>query len=140
MRLPGFSSQLIMSIFSPLSSSTMALTLAPFIPTQAPTASTLGLLDHTASFVLLPASLAILMISTVPSRISVTSDSNRRFTSSGCVLLTRILGPFGVLRTSRMYTLILSVGLNTSPRICSPSLSMASALPRLILIFRPRYL
>ncbi len=32
--------------------------------------------------------------------ISVTSASKSRFTSSGCVLLTRILGPFGVFFTS----------------------------------------
>ena len=94
--IAGFSFQLMISIFSPRSSFTIALTRAPFIPTHAPTGSTSGSLDHTAILVLLPASLAILLISTMPSFTSVTSDSNRRFTSSGCVLDTRIFGPFGV--------------------------------------------
>ena len=61
----------------------MAFTLAPFKPTQAPTGSTSGLFDHTAIFVLEPASLEILLISTVPSDTSVTSFSNKRFTYSG---------------------------------------------------------
>ena len=42
------------------------------------------------------------LISTVPSAISATSDSNSRFTRSGWVRLTRILGPFVVFLTSRM--------------------------------------
>ena len=129
--------QLMMSIFSPRSSLTIALTLAPFIPTHAPTGSTSGSLDHTAIFVLLPASLAILLISTIPSFTSVTSDSNRRFTSSGCVRDTRILGPFVVFFTSTIYNLIRSVGLKTSPFTCSFSVSIASALPRLMLTFFP---
>lgn len=54
--------QLMISIFSPLSSLTMALTLAPLIPTQAPTGSTSGLADQTAILVRLPASLAMLLI------------------------------------------------------------------------------
>ena len=132
-RSAGLSLQLMISIFSPLNSSTIALTLAPFIPTQAPTGSTSGSLLHTAILVREPASLAILLISTVPSFTSVTSASKRRFTSSGWVLDTRILGPLGVSFTSRIYNLILSVGRNTSVFTCSFSVSMASALPRLML-------
>ena len=81
---------------------TMALTLAPFKPTQAPTGSTSGSLLHTAIFVLLPASLEMLLISTMPSFTSVTSDSKRRFTNSGWVLDTRIFGPLEVDFTSRI--------------------------------------
>ena len=139
-RIAGFSSHVTISIFSPLNSFTMAFTLAPFIPTHAPTGSTSGSFDHTAIFVRLPASLEIDFISTIPSFTSVTSDSKRRFTSSGCVLETRIFGPFDVDLTSRIYTFILSVGLNTSPFICSLSVRSASAFPRLILTFFPMYL
>ncbi|MPN19764.1 hypothetical protein SDC9_167136 [bioreactor metagenome] len=136
-KIAGLSLQLIMSIFSPRSSLTMALTLAPFMPTHAPTGSTSGSLDHTAIFVLLPASRAMLLISTIPSLTSITSDSNRRFTNSGCVRETRIFGPLVVFFTSTTYNLIRSVGLNTSPFTCSFSVSIASALPRLMLIFLP---
>ncbi len=81
---------------------TIIFTRAPFSPTQAPTGSTLGSLLQTAILVLLPGSLEMLLISTIPSRTSVTSDSNRRFTSSGWVLDTRIFGPFEVDLTSRI--------------------------------------
>ena len=136
-RIAGFSSQLMISIFSPRSSSTMEFTLAPFIPTHAPTGSTSGSLLHTAILVREPASLAMLLISTVPSLTSATSDSKRRFTRPGCVLDTWIRGPFGVSLTSRMYTLICSVGWNSSPLTCSFSARIASALPRLMLTFLP---
>ena len=66
-KIAGLSLQLIMSIFSSCNSSTTAFTLAPLIPTHAPTASTFSSFDHTAIFVLEPASLAMLLISTVPS-------------------------------------------------------------------------
>ena len=101
-RYAGFSSQLMISIFSPRSSFTMAFTLAPFTPTHAPTGSTLGSLDLTAILVLEPASLAMALISTVPSCTSDTSSSNRRFTRSGWVLDTEIRGPFVVSFTSTM--------------------------------------
>ena len=101
-KIAGLSLQLIISIFSPRNSSTIEFTLTPLRPTQAPTGSTLRSFDHTAIFVLLPASLEILLISTVPSFTSVTSASNRRFTKSGCVLETKILGPFVVSLTSKM--------------------------------------
>ena len=84
-------------------------------------------------------SLAMLLISTVPSLTSATSASKRRFTSSGCVRDTSIFGPFGVFFTSTTYSLIRSVGLKCSPFTCSFSVSIASALPRLILIFFPTY-
>ncbi len=138
--MAAFSLQFRMSIFSPRSSSTIALTLAPFIPTQAPTGSTSGLFDHTAIFVLLPASRAMHLISTVPSFTSVTSDSKRRFTSSGCVLETRTFGPFDVSFTSTTYTLMRSVGWNTSPFTISFSFKTASTFPRLMLTFFPIYL
>ena len=73
----------MMSIFSPLSSDTTALTLEPFTPTHEPTGSTLGFFDNTAILVLEPASLAILLISTVPSLSSATSASKSLFTNSG---------------------------------------------------------
>ena len=137
--IAALSLQLMISIFSPLSSLTMALTLAPFRPTHAPTGSTSGSLLHTAIFVLLPASREMLLISTIPSFTSVTSDSNRRFTNSGWVLDTKTFGPFEVALTSRIYSFIRSVGWNTSPLICSFSLKMASTFPRLMLMFFPTY-
>ena len=82
-RNAGLSSQLMISIFSPRSSFTIALTLAPFKPTHAPTGSTFGSVELTAIFVLEPASRAIARISTVPSRTSAISASNRRLTRSG---------------------------------------------------------
>ena len=127
----------MISIFSPRSSFTIALTRAPFTPTHAPTGSTSGSLLHTASLVREPASRAMLLISTVPSFTSATSDSKRRFTRPGCVLETRIRGPFGVSFTSRIYTLILSVGLKVSPFTCSFSARIASALPRFTLTLCP---
>ncbi len=136
-RIAGLSLQLIISIFSPRSSFTIAFTLDPFSPTQAPTGSTSGSFDHTAIFVLLPASLAILLISTIPSFTSATSASNNLFTSSGWVRDTRIFGPFVVFFTSTIYSLTLSVGLKTSPLTCSFSVSIASAFPRLMLTFLP---
>ena len=57
-----------MSIFSPPSSLTMSETRVPRVPMQAPTASTSGLWDITAIFVLEPASRATALISTVPSK------------------------------------------------------------------------
>ena len=56
-----------MSIFSPRSSSTTAPTRLPLGPTQAPMGSTSGLLEATAILVRVPASRAMLLISTVPS-------------------------------------------------------------------------
>ena len=63
----GSSDHLIMSIFSPFSSSTMVLTRWPRGPTQAPMGSTLGSADQTASLVREPASRATDLTSTVPS-------------------------------------------------------------------------
>ena len=63
----GSSLYLMMSIFSPRSSSTMLFTRWPRGPTQAPMGSTLASLLHTAIFVRLPASRAMERISTVPS-------------------------------------------------------------------------
>ena len=63
----GSSEKRMMSIFSPLSSSTMVFTRWPLGPTQAPMGSTLGSADHTASLVREPASRATDLISTVPS-------------------------------------------------------------------------
>ncbi len=99
-RKAALSSQLMTSIFSPLSSRTTELTRVPFRPTHAPTGSTLGSLDLTAIFVLEPASLAMALISTVPSRTSATSNSNSLLTRSGWLRDTEILGPLGVSFTS----------------------------------------
>ena len=140
MKLPGFSSQTTMSIFSPRSSSTMLLTREPLLPTQAPMGSTLGSLVLTAILVRLPGSRAMLMISMTPSLTSATSCSNSLRTRSGCVRLTRILGPRFVVRTSRINTLTRSVGRRCSPGTCSFSLSIPSALPRLTLMLRPIFL
>ena len=96
----GVSLYLMMSIFSPRSSFTMLFTRVPCWPTQAPMGSTLGSLLHTAIFVRLPASRAMLLISTVPSKISGTSSSNRRLTRPGCVRLMSTCGPRVELRTS----------------------------------------
>ena len=63
----GSSEYLMMSTFSPLSSSTMLFTRWPRGPTQAPMGSTLGSADQTASLVRLPASRAMDLTSTVPS-------------------------------------------------------------------------
>ena len=63
----GSSDHLMISTFSPLSSSTMLLTRWPRGPTQAPMGSTSGSADQTASLVRLPASRAMDLTSTVPS-------------------------------------------------------------------------
>ena len=133
---------MIISIFSPPSSSTICLTLSPFTPTHDPTASTLGLFDHTAIFVLEPASLVMLLISTVPSAISVTSRSKRSFTKSGCVLDVIIRNPpFCVSLTSRMKSLILSPVLYFSLGIISFLLRSVSVLSSsATLTFSPTYL
>ena len=89
-----------MSIFSPPSSLTIVATRPPRGPTQEPMGSTLGSEDQTAILVRLPASRAIDLISTVPSKISGTSSSNRRLTRPGCVREIRIWGPRVELRTS----------------------------------------
>ena len=133
-KIAGFSSQFTISIFSPLSSFTTAFTRLPFIPTQAPTASTSGLLEYTAILVLEPASRAIFFISTVPSATSATSFSKSLLTSSGWVRLTIIFGPRGVFFTSRINTLILSKGRSLSPSTCSFSDRIPSAFPRFMLI------
>lgn len=64
------------SNFSPFNSSTIDLTLVPLNPTHEPTGSTFSSLLKTAILVLEPGSLATLKISTVPSFISGTSNSN----------------------------------------------------------------
>ena len=90
-----------------------------------------------AIFVRLPASRAMLLISTMPSATSETSDSKRRFTSSGWVRDTMTFGPLVVFFTSRTYTFTRWVGSNFSPLTCSFSVSRASTLPRLMLTLRP---
>ena len=137
MNTSGDSLQFTISIFSPRNSSTIALTRAPFIPTHAPTASTSGICVVTAILVRDPASLAMLLISTVPSWISVTSSSKSLLTNSGCVRDTVIRGPFGVSLTSTTYNLICSVGRKRSPGTCSLSIRIASTFPRLIQTFLP---
>ena len=47
------------------------------------------------------------------------------------------LGPLEVALTSKIYTLIRSVGWNTSPFTCSFSVKIASTLPKLMLTFLP---
>ena len=96
----GSSLYLMMSIFSPLSSSTTAATRLPLGPTQAPMGSTFSSWDQTAILVRLPASRAMDWMITVPSAISGTSSSNRRFTRPGWVRDSMICGPFPPRRTS----------------------------------------
>ncbi len=98
----ALSSQFMMSIFSPFKMFTTAFTLEPFRPTQAPTGSTEGSFDATAIFVRLPASRAMLFISTMPSLTSATSSSKSFFTISGWVRETKILGPLLVGSTFKM--------------------------------------
>ena len=64
--LTGSASQVIISIFSPFSSSTIRLTRSPLLPTQAPTGSMFLSSANTANLVLSPASRDTLLISTVP--------------------------------------------------------------------------
>ena len=87
---------------SPRSSLVTIRTREPRAPTQAPTGSTLGSLDHTAILVRWPGSRAAALISTTPEEISGTSSSNSRLTRPGWVRLTTIWGPLVVLRTSTM--------------------------------------
>ena len=98
----GSSEKGTMSTFSPRSSFTTMRTRAPRAPTQAPTGSTLGSLDHTAIFVRWPGSRATAFSSTMPSAISGTSSSKRRLIRPGWVRDTTICGPLVVLRTSTM--------------------------------------
>ena len=81
----GSSSHFTISIFSPLSSSTIFCTRCPLGPTQAPTASTSSSRDTTAILERIPGSRATDFNSTVPSAISGTSNSNKRFNKPGCV-------------------------------------------------------
>ena len=67
-----------MSIFSPLSSSTMLRMREPRTPTQAPTASTLESMEATATLVRKPASRAMALSSMMRSETSGTSISKRR--------------------------------------------------------------
>ena len=78
----GSGDHLTISIFSFLSSPTIVCILEPRGPIQAPTESTSGSLDQTAIFVLKPASREIDLISTIPSSISGTSNSNNSLTIS----------------------------------------------------------
>ena len=87
---------------SPRSSLVTMRTREPRAPTQAPTGSTLGSLDHTAILVRCPGSRAAALISTTPEEISGTSSSNSRLIRPGWVRLTTIWGPLVVLRTSTM--------------------------------------
>jgi len=81
------------SILSPPSSSIIGWILIPFLPTKLPTGSIFSSFDQTATFVLLPASLAIPFISTIPSIISGTSNSNSFLTKFGSFLDKTIWGP-----------------------------------------------
>ena len=78
---------------------------------QAPTESTSGSLLATAIFVLYPASLAIDLISTIPSSISGTSSSKSSLTISGCACETITCGSLDVSFTFKTKTLILFPGL-----------------------------
>ena len=79
----GTSLYLMISIFSPRSSSTIAEILIPWLPIQAPTGSTSASLEQTAILVLEPASRETPLTRTTPSWISGTSSSNIRRTRPG---------------------------------------------------------
>ena len=96
----GSSDQTMMSIFSPWSSSTTAPTLAPLVPTHAPTGSMFSSVAQTAIFVREPASRAMDLTSTRPDAISGTSSSKSLLTRPGCVLETMTCGPLVDRRTS----------------------------------------
>ncbi len=87
-------------------------------------------MECTAIFVLEPASLAIPFIWTMPSCISGTSISNKRFTRPGWLLETNICGPLVVFFTSRIYILSLSFTLYSSVGTCSAAVNMPSAFPK----------
>ena len=88
MNSSGTSLYLTMSIFSPPSSSTTLFdTAALRADARADRVDRPDLPHQTAIFVRLPASRAMDLISTVPSKISGTSSSNRRLTRPGCVRL-----------------------------------------------------
>ena len=74
-----------MSIFSSCNSSTICCTRCPLGPTQAPTGSTFSSRLYTAILERIPGSRATDLSSTTPSKISGTSNSNRRFNRPGCV-------------------------------------------------------
>ena len=78
----GSGDHLTISIFSFFNSPTIVCILEPLGPIHAPTESTSGSFDQTAILVLKPASLAIDLISTIPSSISGTSSSNSSLTIS----------------------------------------------------------
>ena len=124
-----------MSIFSPLSSFTIFWTLAPLGPTHAPIGSTFSSWETTAILLLEPASLEILFISTTPSYISGTSNSNNLLTNPGCVLETIIWAPFEVFLTSTTYNLIFSLNLYFSLGICSFGPIAVSSFPMLTKTF-----
>ena len=83
-RYAGLSSQLMISIFSPLNSLTMEFTRAPLITNACSYWIYVRIVGLYCDFLVLePASRAMDLISTVPSFTSATSNSNRRFTRSG---------------------------------------------------------
>ena len=102
------SSYFMMSIFSPLSSFVIFLTLMPRIPTQAPMGSICESELATAIFVLDPGSLAIPLIWTIPLWISVTSLSKSRRTNSTLERERIRLGPAPLDSISVIIAFILS--------------------------------
>ena len=93
MNTRGSSEYLTTSIFSPSHSVMTVWILVPALPTVEPTGSISVFLVSTATFVLIPACLAIALISTSPEEISGTSFSIRAFTNSFEARERRILTP-----------------------------------------------
>ena len=112
-----------MSMCSPGSSASMALTRVPRTPVQALTASTAGTFDSTAIIVRLPGSRAIPRISTAPNRISGTCSSRSLWitaalSESGCMesIMKPTTGNFNVMDSTRVRYLLCRFG----PLDCSP--------------------
>ena len=118
------SSQLMISIFSAQLIDNHALTRAR-LSRHMPAGSTFGSLELTAIFVREPPR-AIALISTVPVSGPRQPRTQRAFTRSGWLLDTVIRGSRCVSFTSMTYSLIRSVGLNTSPFTCSLSFKIVS--------------
>ena len=117
------------SIFSPCNSLTILCILIPLNPTQDPTASIPSCFATTETLLLLPASLAIDMISTEPFEISGTSCSNNFCNKIVSALDTINSGPLGVSAIFFNKTLNFCPTLYLSEYICSLTGNKASALP-----------
>ena len=123
------------STLSPANSLVTAWTLEPLIPTHVPTGSSLWSFALTAIFDLKPGSLDAAIISSKPSSISGTSNSNNLIKNSGAILDKINWGPRTVssilIRIALIRSLILRFSLGI---ICSRG-KIASNLPISMIAF-----